>query len=513
MSSINQLVFTIPPSTLGLCVFLMLVAAPMRGLSDESDENLPTELRVMLQEAEEAFFDGDYAHARRLAEDSRAWVNKANNQKMLAKRQQDHTLLEGFVNLLSAQIDEHAGDLGRAKRSIDKAEAIFQDRRVKNNVRREFLWLAEANLNLLRGDLEQASPVFLAESEGLKISNELLRRFEECGADLEEIVGKLQNNKLATTHYREAERILEEHIFKERNRNGQMFGRGAGVGYYDYAERMRRRVLVANARQRLMDSDKKLSDRIKDSEAYVHRAEDELEGTSWWRSFVELPGGLPKTYLEFEESVGRGGMGFAGGFALYQGAAETLAGAAAGVGNRSTRLNQVQMLDIKREWAHKYGDWLEVALARAELESLRLGVAGVDLKDDEATMPDDIYQSATAMLSTQFSHKHPLVLKVLLSRLRWAMSRLVFRAAKVTEQNAVGFLSECRDCLFQSSLLRAWDVNASDRRLVEYYVIELRALDVIWRSRNLQTLLKNEDRLEILRRVEQIGNEIIELDF
>jgi hypothetical protein len=163
---------------------------------------------------------------------------------------------------------------------------------------------------------------------------------------------------------------------------------------------------------------------------------------------------------------------------------------------------------MKKEWAHKYRDWLDVALARAELEALKLGTKDKAFATSEGVlMPDNIYYQARAMLSSQFSHKHPMVLDVMISRLRWAMSRLVSRPGGVLAAEATGYLSECRDCLYQIALIRAWDENASQRRLLELDVLELRILAIVWDLPELQSLLEQKDRIAILQRVTELGRQ------
>lgn len=253
------------------------VAAP--GDAFAQVDSRPTELMVLTEEAEEAFFDGHYDECVRLATKAREWLSETDNRKLMAKRGFDYGVYEGFNHLLAAQAKLHADDVNGYRYEVGQAKHQLADRRtyyMQRGIDATEFWLCAAFLEFTEGDRYRPARTHMSRNE----SGEIILPFEfllteeaKASVDLRKLTSVGVSSR-AETHYENGGRILEELLHL---RFGQLSGGWDPVVSRAHSLLIRlltSRAYTALARQEGGDEGVLAGAWIRDAQAYLARARE-----------------------------------------------------------------------------------------------------------------------------------------------------------------------------------------------------------------------------------------------
>ena len=440
-------------------------------LRPASAADLPVVLKVAMEEAEEAFFDGDYEESLRRLEKAEDWVENPNNRGLLINSGIDYQLMECFIFCLRGQVGCAMGDQKEAFRDIRAAERRLKDRRtyyIKRGGNSSEMWLLEAFLSFVKGDASVPIPDFgMADDEFL--NGPLAKQLESRSSPAP-----------AIKHYEWAANILHRPYAQG----------GTGLAEYVY-ERLTIRLLVAMAKIITLKQGIPSHGEIREAESYLVRAEERASQNPFYSSFIAPNARWPRSYSDFMDEAKSKAK-------------------STGAGDNAS-LTEERLLLIKRFYSHALHDWLNVQMVRAE-------VAAASESNEaqygwEPQSAERSFKRLESLCQSQYKGNldHPIYGQISLARgncfLRLGIRNredIVTRKQKGKPEDTVltaSMLSYLRDACYEAERLQTTLVKHDKRSdlhikmLESTYLIELRGLSIMLEDKAiLGDLLSDDDR-------------------
>jgi hypothetical protein len=407
----------------------------------------PTELQVTFEEAWEAFYDGRYDDAVRLADQCQAWSNSESNKKLLSSLRLDWFVIESQVMILQAEALAKKDQKSLARSKMKLAQSRLQSRRasaMRRGLNSAAFTLAEAHLCFAEGDLDRPLPDFaMAERIVGIVHDTAMRR---------------GNPARAERYYRKGTDILERSLGVTVNAIPEA---EIAVGPLFRANQLMVRLLVSSALSKMLKSGIPTAAEIDDATSYLVRAEEVHANNYWWKTYFCQSAPKPISYYEIQE------------------AADSKL-KAVGVQQKDKLPSERNIVLIKMLAWESIWDWYRILCARAEAEAYRemleMGVSG---SSDYAVPNAELaYKRACNVLRYQFRHDHPVLADVEISNARWFSIRSRpsrVRGGKISRAECTFLVSLCRDCIYYIGRRRL--VGLQVDRQWELNFLELRAID------------------------------------
>ncbi|NBT36295.1 MAG: hypothetical protein EBT03_12315, partial [Betaproteobacteria bacterium] len=348
--------------------------------------DLPPGVQMLVEEAEENYFDGDYANAGRLLREAETWTDDAANKLELARWGVDHSIVKVILAGLRAEIYQAQGEYGKARAALATAETTLGNRRSAYVARRifpEVLWQYEAFLLFMRGDLMRPEPDFgLAEDTGLP-------------ADVRDFLVARGNPSESIRAYRRAEATLGKPMARQ------------GQDRYQ-SNRLEGRMFTNLAWIRVLKAGRPSKQDISDAEACLERGETAFSRNVFWQHCFQEEhfGRIPRALKDIDPSV---------------------------FGTKGT-------LKLKRAFTQAISDWTSMELLRVEMTAYQ--EAGSPSADDSLSVTtEQKYDRIVGFLKSQYTATHPRVQSVRLSRARWLV--VAARPTVLTPETRFSLLQDC----------------------------------------------------------------------
>jgi hypothetical protein len=374
-----------------------------------AEVGLPVGVQMMVDVAEENYFDGDFPNAIRCIGDAEKWLNSPANKRDLARMEIDHSVTKAMLAGLRAEILFAQGEEGKARSALQLAEQTLKNRRQHYAIRGmfpEMLWHYEAFLLFVRGDLARPAPDFgLADDP--RIPEEVKRRVANLGKARDSIGA-----------YRNAEQVLGRPMARQ-NPNSRT------------ACRLEGRLFTNLARLELLRPGGATPQDAIDAENSLERAEAAFARDEFWGKCIKQDqfGELPKTMKDVSDS----------------------------------EKDPTKRLQLKRMFSQTIQDWVAIQLTRVELSAYQ-EQADADAVTALVQSTEQHYDRIVGFLKAQYSASHPRVQEVRNSRARWLLA-----LAKRPEAALATRFSWLQDSLQELEAVKSLSV----REMVQRDVVEL----------------------------------------
>jgi tetratricopeptide (TPR) repeat protein len=424
------------------------------NVSKASESELPDAVKIAMEQAEQRYFDGDYEDALRTLQSAQKWMDKSANRKLIQSLGGDHSVIRAYLMGLKAEIYAHYGDRNKALGALRAADSLSKPRRnywTRLGNPPIILWQFEAFLKLIEGDVFRPIPDYGLTSEVY------------LPASLHGALAEKADPVKATLAYKHAESILSK-PFVALNSDTTL-------------TRLRGKLMVSLASTHIMKRGLPTEADVRDSRAYLARAEEFFVKNPVMELFLAADAPLPLTYKELEEKV---------------------------KGNESLKT------DLKRRFGQAIQDWLALKLAYLELEangetsSREDPIGGLSATEKEFSR---LYYFCHA----QFPSTHPRLAEVLLSRARWYFYLASNSLPAVDESSMITALSLYRDCVFELTRLRVTH-TLTLRETYEVGVLELAGLRGILALGERGVELSAAEQAGVRERIDYIENLLQALD-
>jgi len=435
-------------------VFIALFADAFSPPASAGD--LPIVLQIALEEADEAFFDGDYEEALRRLGRAEAWVENINNRGLIITSGNDYQLVECFIFCLRAQVGCAMGDHKEAMSDIRAAERRLKDRRtyyIKRGGVTAEMWLLEAFLSFTKGDASVPVPDFGIAEDG--IINPLLAN------KIEDISSPAQ----AIKHYERAATILNK-----------PHAQGDSYLY----ERLSIRLLVAMAKILMLKQGLPSHGDVREAESYLIRAEERSAANPLFELFIAPNAPFPTSYSDF-----------------MQHGKDKLKSTGAG---ENAKLPEADLLNVKRYYHQALTDWLNVQMVRAEVAS-----ASETQENQYGWEPQTAERSFRRLESVcekQFKGnvQHPVYGQISIARgnvflrngIRWRgeIARRIEKKKPEDRELSARMLSYLRDACFEAERMECFVESSElgkrtalhEKMLASARIVELRGLSILVES-------------------------------
>jgi hypothetical protein len=460
-------------------VMLLSCLTVVRAVADEI--KFPVDLQVMIEEATEAYYDGDYVNAMRLSDEARQWAKLAKNKKLMEERRIDWQIIDGRVVALQAEILLAQGNYGAAGAKTSSAKRILEARRPYWTRRRDpialcWLELADSYLSFVAGDVCRPCPDF---QQGDRLTG-LVQQFVEVQG---------QGDK-AVRHYKAA-------IFKlDKLQVSALPDRDVVDGVPMFCNQLRIKAFVSLAKTEIFRSGCPDESRLNDARAFLVRAEELQTHNGWWKV-----------------AVGPDAMIRNVGYHTLQKAADEKLRA---MGSQGV-VKESEIIELKRNFWQAITDWLSIMFVRAEVEAYA-ELQGLSLTSQTGAWERDAaercYQRAQLLLSSHFRPGHPMLKTAVRSKAVWLTiaSDVAILDRRLTELQAVRFATMSRDAVFLVHKLRAQmadSITASDRS--ELACLEIRALNNLLKIHEKMPVFSGQQLAEANSRLEILMDELGEI--
>jgi hypothetical protein len=370
-------------STGGTFAALFVWSAWLLGVAvgQELDQVLPPTMKVLIEQAEEDFFDGDLESAERRVDEAYDWVRANKNQ--IARTGGDHTLLEAMLAGLYAEIFHASGDTAKADAKLKHAEKLLEIRKtvfIRNRLFPPFLWQFDAFIKCTRGDVNRPTPDFgLAENAEL---SEPARQFLLDRGDASP----------AIRAYKAAETAMTDPVTK-------------AVQDRTSLNRLEGRVLTNLAWVCILKRGPPTRNDLDDAETFLDRANDAFKKNEFWNVFIEGGnfGQVPRAFKDIKR---------------------------AGLKGDDAR-------NLKRLFSQTIRDWQAMHLLKAEMTAFRER----SIDEEAVNTAEQDYDRIVGFLKTQYGDDHPRLQAVRLSRARWFLA--ASRSAKEKPELRQSLLKDC----------------------------------------------------------------------
>ncbi len=405
----------------------------------------PLYVQLRTEEANEAFFDGNYAEALRLIGDCTAWIQSSSNRLQVANRGVDWTVLEGMLLGLRAEILLAQGESESARSLAQRAAAKLRARRsyyIRNaaDPRGVFdFWLYEAFIRRVEGDLYRPIALFDTVLTG---QAEKLTRSSQAKA------AKGYQDSLRVLE-QQASMVLSDTIAEDSNTTFSSYR----------ANRLAVQVMVRLAMVGLRKPGPVTAEDIADASYLLTRADERLQNGWAWKTFVNSDGDLRNLRYDDLKKM-----------------AEEGAEAAA----QKPDITQADTVLLKQILWHLLVDYAEINTALAECKAhMSLLEPGHFLNPDgaDADAPGLFYEQARQMLGSHFEPAHPILRELDFSHAIWFA--IQSDAKLLDEKNLGRLVSYARDCVFLAERAiqgRQAGLPLSASEYLEWLCLEQKAL-------------------------------------
>jgi hypothetical protein len=448
-----------------VCVLMLLMSTPLVWADGITE--LPAEMTIFFEEADEAFFDGRYEESLRLANEAKAWLTDKENKKLLIRWNVDHTLQETMVLGMRAQVLTQLGEASRARTDIHRALSKLESRRsfyIKRNAGNANYWLYGAFLKFIEGDLYRPTSDFLDDND--------------TSESLAQLGSRLGNPNRLVQYHSQAAAILEKQLGV-----GLLLqeGQASADPQILLAKRLMLRLLTSLGSAKIYKHGVPSTANLNDAESFLTRAEELLQDNPWWKSFIAPDALIPVPYSIFQEASEAKQLGLAA--------------------NSKIPRERILIM-LKRLWSHALHDWLMIMTARAESLAYNHDSATGNTNPWGTSMAERTYQRALGLVRAHFRPAHPMLNKVETSKARWlVISSDISRAPLRNRRDAMSKISQCRDSIFLLHKIRvALDKDANPRDTCAYSFIELKALANIEKIDAVYAVLEAVQKDEIRAR-------------
>lgn len=370
---------------------------------------------VLLEEAEEDYYDGDLKAADRRTREAYKWVRENKND--IAKAGGDHPLTEAYVAAFHAEVLHALGESVMALAKLKHAEAMLKNRRnvyLQRGLRPSLLWQFEAYIYCVRGDIARPIADFGLASDG------------SLSKSVSEWLSVRGESSSSIRAYLIAEDIMSKPV--------------ATANAYDLytSNRSQGRVLTSLAWARILRAGRPLPADVSDAVAFLERAETAFKKNKSWRAFIDEKADwqVPRAFKDIDKSH------------LFQDA---------------TQQTNDERRRLKRLFSQAIYDWLQMQLLRVELSAFQEQSQPLDADSDELTT-EQRYDEIVGFLKVQYGEKHPRLQRANLSRARWLLA--LFRSENTKVEGKPSLLRDCLRELDSVTSLGAEDML--QKRIVEF---------------------------------------------
>jgi hypothetical protein len=396
----------------------------------------PLVLNTIVEEANEALFDGEYGETIRLTAKALEILKSPAKRRNLKQLGGDWLLAEGMLQGLQAEALLLTGSEALAGSRLEAAARKAESRRtyyVRSGADPSIYFLYAAHLEFLEGDLAYRPPTY-----GLHARDDVPElSIDDSGA----------STVRARRHYEEAAEILERLLKLDPTPSDNVV-----QGPRLIAQRLMLRLAVNMARaefavrpeaERLEGYPDCLKQPVIDAEALVTRAQDVLNNNQIYRDYLRptgVAGSRRLSYREFQE---------------YQDRKSKQSSTAS--------VTEQELIELKQLWHHAISDFVLVNNLRAEIEVIKEMVGAGEQRQSSAgafdpSIAELLYMGTKQFLQEQFRPSHPILSDVEVSMLRWfnLKSNLTARdREQMTPYLARQKISYAQDALFYASKIRA----------------------------------------------------------
>lgn len=413
-----------------VCLF---VASPVQGQA-------PLVLNTIVEEANEALFDGRYVETIRLTNKALDILKSPAKRRMVRQLGGDWLLAEGLVQGLQAEALLRTGSVSLAIARLETAARKAESRRmyyVRSGVDPSMYFLYEAHLRFLQGDIAYRPPTYgryARDPRAAPVAD------EDAGA----------NNKRACRHYNEATDILERLLKLDPTPSENVLD-----GHRLIAQRLLVRLAVSMARAELaappdLERDRGypqcLEQRAVDAEALITRAHDVLNTNEIYREYLRPT----------SNGGGRRGLSYRD-FQKYQESKKKKGG--------TDGITEQDILALKRLFYHAISDYVLVNNLRAEIECIKeVASESMGRRDSsgafDPSVAELLYMTTKQFLQEQFLSSHPILSDLEISLARWFCHKSMFGERDRERTDLPPYLlaqkiSYARDALFTVCKIRA----------------------------------------------------------
>ena len=438
----------------------------------------PLVLNTMVEEANEALYDGDYPKAIRLTASAMEKLKSPTLRKTLAQLSGDWLLAEGLLHGLQAEALMNSGSTSQARARLGTATRKVASRRIfYNNIgaNTAIWWLYGAYIEFLEGDLDYKSPTY-----GMYSSV-----FKDKPPSQETVVS---NNGKARTHYRRAADVLERLLKLDPTPNQEVV---AGVPLH--AHRLMVKLAVSMARTELVTQPSEeaemgypacLLPRAIDAEAYLTRARDMLRRNYVFREWLQPQGDdsdakhLSYNLLQRYQELKKKGV------------------------LKGNAVSEQDVIGLKQLVYQAIVDYVLVNNASAEVEVIKEIVENERRPDAmEAiyapSQAEQLYGNTRLFLRTQFRPDHPMCVETLMSMSRW----YVYSSMK--RKSEPPLLDYGRSLEKRVSYAR--DVLFYVRTISQDVIPESQRQELLWLERRALRNLRDLDAMQPFLNAAQLG--------
>ena len=445
----------------------------------------PLVLNTMVEEANEALYDGDYPKAIRLTASAIEKLKSPKLRKTLAQLSGDWLLAEGLLHGLQAEALMNSGSTSQARARLGTATRKVASRRMfYNNIgaNTAIWWLYSAYMEFLEGDLDYKSPTY-----GMYSSV-----FKDKPPSHENVVS---NNAKARTHYSRAADVLERVLKLDPTPNQDVV---AGVPLH--AHRLMVKLAVSMARTELVTQPREeaemgypacLLPRAIDAEAYLTRARDMLRKNFVFREFLQPQGDSQENHLSYAK--------------LQEYQEDKKTGKAEGL------VSEQGVIVLKQLVYQAIVDYVLVNNASAEVEVIK-EIVEIERRPDamEAiyapSQAERLYDRTKLFLRSQFDPDHPMCAETLMSMSRWYVYSSMKRKSEPPlldyGRSLEKRVSYARDVLFYVRTISQDVIPESQRQ--ELLWLERRALRNLRDLDAMQPFLNAAQRGELTSREREL---------
>lgn len=411
----------------------LFLASPVHGQA-------PLVLNTIVEEANEALFDGRYGETVRLTNKALDILKSPAKRRMVRQLGGDWLLAEGLIQGLQAEALLRTGSVSLAIARLETAARKAESRRmyyVRSGVDPSMYFLYAAHLRFLEGDIAYRPPTYGRYA-----------RDARAGPAAEDDAGA--NNKRACHHYNEATDILERLLKLDPTPSENVVD-----GHRLIAQRLIVRLAVSMARAELaappdLERDRGyprcLEQRAVDAEALITRAHDVLNNNEIYREYLRPTGnGGGRRALSYRD------------FQKYQESKKKKGG--------TDGITEQDILAGKRLFYHAISDYVLVNNLRAEIECIKeVASESMDRRDSsgafDPSVAELLYMTTKQFLQQQFFPSHPILSDLEISLARWFCHKSMLGERDRERTDVPPYvlaqkISYARDALFTVCKIRA----------------------------------------------------------
>lgn len=465
-----------------LCSVAVVSSCLLIGLAVADEPKFPTELQVLVEEASEAFYDGNYADAMRLSEEARRWARSEKNKKLMEDHRIDWQIVDGRVVGLQAEILFAQGQSIAAASKVQSAQRILDSRRAYwsrrgDQIGQLWLYLLDSYLTFVAGDVCRPCPDY---QQSGRLADSVRQFVQDRG----------QGDKAVRLYSAAISKLDKIGLYRVQDQD-------VTTGFPLFCNQLKLRAFVSLAKAEIFRSGCPDEARLNDARAFLVRAEELHSHNLWWKVAVG-----PDAMIQN---------------IAYHDLQKVADEKAAAIGKQNGDVTESDIIELKRYFWQAINDWLTIMFVRAEVEAYA-ELQGLSVSSTtgiwERNATERCYTRAVLLLSSHFRPGHPMLTTALRSKAVWLTiaSDVDFLGRGQGGSQSLRLVAMSRDAIFITHKLRAQLAGAlTPNERIELACLEMRALHNVLKIHEKLSILNDSQISEAKSRIETLSNEIAEV--